>query len=119
MAKVRYLPSDFRFKADFGTYQSTPNKFTGVSVPKFVKQFTLHYKPHTRTLNQEYLAQQNGETDTKVIVIRHNAKVVEGQVAVSVRYCASESKRKLWSQPLRLSDFEKTQESWVMAYGRA
>ena len=42
----------------------------------------MHYKPHTRTLNQEYLAQQNGETDTKVIVIRHNAKVVEGQVAV-------------------------------------
>lgn len=82
MAKVRYLPSDFRFKADFGNYQSTPNKFTGVSVPKFVKQFMLHYKPHTRTLNQEYLAQQNGETDTKVIVIRHNAKVVEGQVAV-------------------------------------
>ena len=82
MAKVRYLPSDFRFKVDFGTYQSTPNKFTGVNVPKFVKQFTLHYKPHTRTLNQEYLAQQNGETDTKVIVIRHNAKVVEGQVAV-------------------------------------
>lgn len=82
MAKVRYLPSDFRFKADFGTYQSTPNKFTGVSVPKFVKQFTLHYKPHTRTLNQEYLAQQNGESDTRVIVIRHNAKVIEGQVAV-------------------------------------
>ena len=82
MAKVRYLPSDFRFKSDFGTYQSTPNKFTGVNVPKFVKQFTLHYKPHTRTLNQEYLAQQNGETDTKVIVIRHNAKVVEDQVAV-------------------------------------
>ena len=70
MPKVRYLPSDFRFKADFGTYQSTPNKFTGVSVPKFVKQFTLHYKPHTRTLN------------TRVIVIRHNAKVIEGQVAV-------------------------------------
>ena len=69
-------------EADFGTYQSTPNKFTGVNVPKFVKQFTLHYKPHTRTLNQEYLARQNGETDTKVIVIRHNAKVVEGQVAV-------------------------------------
>ena len=67
MPKVRYLPSDFRFKADFGIYQSTPNKFTGVSVPKFVKQFTLHYKPHTRTLNQEYLAQQNGETDTKVL----------------------------------------------------
>ena len=82
MAKVRYLPSDFRFKADFGAYQSTPNKFTGVNVPKFVKQFTLHYKPHTRTLNQEYLAQQNGETDTKVIGIRHNAKVVEGQVVV-------------------------------------
>lgn len=82
MPKVRYLPSDFRFKADFGIYQSTPNKFTGVNVPKFVKQFTLHYKPHTRTLNQEYLAQQNDETDTKVIVIRHNAKVVKGQVAV-------------------------------------
>ena len=82
MPKVRYLPSDFRFKADCGTYQSTPNKFTGVSVPKFVKQFTLHYKPHTRTLNQEYLAQQNGETDTRVIIIRHNAKVIEGQVAV-------------------------------------
>lgn len=80
MARVRYLPSDFRYKADFGTYQSTPNKFTGVSVPKFVKQFTIHYKPHTRTLNQEYLAQQNGESDTIVIVIRHNAKVLEGQV---------------------------------------
>ena len=82
MPKVRYLPSDFRFKADFGTYQSTPNKFTGVSVPEFVKQFTLHYKPHTRTLNQENLAQENGESDTKIIVIRHNAKVIEGLVAV-------------------------------------
>lgn len=82
MVKIKYLPSDFRYKADFGTYQSAPNKFTGVSVPTFVKKFTLHYKPHTRTLNQEYLAQQNGETDTKVIVIRHNSKVTEGQVAV-------------------------------------
>ena len=33
MRKVKYLPSDFRYKADFGTYQSTPNKFTGVRVP--------------------------------------------------------------------------------------
>ena len=82
MRKVKYLPSDFRYKADFGTYQSTPNKFTGVSVPIFVKQFTLHYKPHIRTLNQEYLAQQNGEDDTRVIVIRHNSKVIEGQVVV-------------------------------------
>ncbi|MDU3800131.1 MAG: phage head closure protein [Streptococcus sp.] len=78
MAKI-YSAVDFRAKADFGSYESVSNPYTGVSVPKFVKKFTLHYKSHTRTLNQEYLAVSAGESESRVIVIRHNSKVVEGQ----------------------------------------
>ena len=47
MARKQYKPTDFRNKAEFGAYESVPNQFTGVSVPKFVPKFTLHYKPHT------------------------------------------------------------------------
>ncbi|MCY7173673.1 phage head closure protein [Streptococcus gallolyticus] len=77
MAKI-YSAVDFREKADFGSYESVSNPYTGVSVPKFVKKFTLHYKSHTRTLNQEYLAVSAGESETRVIVVRHNAKVIKG-----------------------------------------
>lgn len=77
MAKI-YSAVDFRAKADFGSYESVSNPYTGVSVPKFVKKFTLHYKSHTRTLNQEYLAVSAGESEARVIVVRHNAKVIKG-----------------------------------------
>ena len=43
MARKQYKPTDFRNKAEFGAYESVPNQFTGVSVPKFVPKFTLHY----------------------------------------------------------------------------
>lgn len=79
MANKKYSAVDFRKKAEFGKYESVENPFTGISTPKFVKLFTLHYKPHTRTLNQEYLAISAGESETRVIVIRHNSKVSEGQ----------------------------------------
>lgn len=79
MGRKQYKPTDFRNKAEFGAYESVPNQFTGVSVPKFVPKFTLHYKPHTRTLNQQYLAISAGESESRIIVIRHNSKVVEGQ----------------------------------------
>ncbi len=75
----KYSAVDFRNKAEFGAYESVPNQFTGISVPKFVPKFTLHYKPHTRTLNQQYLAISAGESESRIIVIRHNSKVVEGQ----------------------------------------
>ena len=78
MARKQYKPTDFRNKAEFGAYESVVNPYTGVSVPKFVSKFTLHYKPHTRTLNQEYLAISAGESESRIIVIRHNSKVVEG-----------------------------------------
>ncbi len=74
----RYLPSDFRQVAEVGTTKSVPNPYTGVSVPKYETLFKVHYKPHTRTLNQQYQAVQAGLTDTRVIVIRHNKKVSEG-----------------------------------------
>ncbi|MCW8645705.1 phage head closure protein [Streptococcus macedonicus] len=78
MGRKQYNPTDFRNKAEFGTYESAANPYTGISVPKFVPKFTLHYKPHTRTLNQEYLAVSAGESETRVIVVRHNAKVIKG-----------------------------------------
>ncbi len=79
MGRKQYKPTDFRNKAEFGAYESVPNQFTGISVPKFVPKFTLHYKPHTRTLNQQYLAISAGESESRVIVIRHNPKVAKGQ----------------------------------------
>lgn len=76
MAK-QYLPSDFNKKVEFGTVKSTTNPNTGANIFAFVPSFTLHYKPHTRTLNQQYLAIQASLSDTKVIVIRHNKNVTE------------------------------------------
>lgn len=78
MARKQYKPTDFRNKAEFGAYESVANPYTGVSVPKFVPKFTLHYKPYTRTLNQQYLAISAGESESRIIVIRHNSKIVEG-----------------------------------------
>lgn len=75
----QYLPSDFNKKVEFGTVKSVLNPNTGVNTSSFVPSFTLHYKPHTRTLNQQYLAIQASLSDTKVIVIRHNKSVTEAQ----------------------------------------
>lgn len=73
----QYLPSDFNKKVEFGTVKSTTNQNTGANIFAFVQSLTLHYKPHTRTLNQQYLAIQSGLSDTNVIVIRHNKSVTE------------------------------------------
>src|SRR5699024_4982922 len=79
MARKQYKPTDFRNKAEFGTYEAVANTVTGVSVTKYVPRFTLQYRPHTRTLNQQYLAISAGESESRVIDIRHNSKVAEGQ----------------------------------------
>ena len=50
----QYLPSDFKNKAEFGTVKSPTNPNTGANIFAFVPSFTLHYKQHTRTLNQQY-----------------------------------------------------------------
>lgn len=73
----QYLPSDFKNKAEFGTVKSVLNPNTGVNTNSFVPSFTLHYKPHTRTLNQQYQATQASLQDSKVIVVRHNKKLTE------------------------------------------
>ena len=39
-------------------------------------QFTLHYAPKTRTLNQVYALSGSKLMDSKVITIRHNPKVI-------------------------------------------
>lgn len=72
-----FLPSEFNKVADFGTTKSVENQYTGISIPKFVSLFKLHYKPHTRTLNQQYQATQAKLDDTKVIIVRHNKKLTE------------------------------------------
>lgn len=75
-----FKPSDFRLKAEFGSIDTVENEYTGSDETVFVSKFFLHYKPHTRTLNQQYLAGQNGLLDTRVIVIRHNSKVSENML---------------------------------------
>ena len=79
MAKV-FKPSDFRLRAEFGAIETVENEYTGSDETVFVPKLSLHYKPHTRTLNQQYLAGQNGLLDTRVIVIRHNKKVTENML---------------------------------------
>lgn len=82
MAK-RYLPSEFSKVASFGEIKSAPNA-AGVNIPKFIKLFTLHYRPVRRTQNQTYLAKQSGLDDTVDICIRHNPKVTE-KLQVEIR----------------------------------
>lgn len=73
-----YLPSQFGKTCEFGTVETTENPFTGAEMPgEFVSKFKLHYKPHTRTLNQQYLAAQANLSDTRVIVVRHNKRVTD------------------------------------------
>ena len=53
------------------------NQYTGISIPKFVSIFKMHYKPLTRTINQKYQDTQAKLDDTKVIKVRHNKKLTE------------------------------------------
>ena len=74
-----FLPSEFNKVADFGTTKSVENQYTGISIPKFVSLFKLHYKPHTRTLNQQYQATQ--ASDHRRYTVQH---------------CVNQSRRRLW-----------------------
>lgn len=71
-------PNYFNHIAQFGIIKSEKNKYTGVSVPKFVPQFTLHYALYRRSVTQRYLdALDSEKTDDLLIYIRHNNKVLD------------------------------------------
>ncbi|MYV04445.1 phage head closure protein [Furfurilactobacillus milii] len=69
-------PSSFNRVAQFGTSKQVTNPATGGKTTHFVQQFSLHYAPKTRTLNQTYALSGSTLMDSKVIIIRHNQKVI-------------------------------------------
>lgn len=75
----RILPSQFNRVAQFEKQGNTTTG-AGVNIPKPQFAFTLHYAPVTRSLTQQYLAQQVSNADTIVIAIRHNPKVSQNML---------------------------------------
>lgn len=69
-------PSSFNRVAQFGTSKPVTNPATGGKSTQFMPQFSLHYAPKTRTLNQTYALSGSTLMDSKVITIRHNQKVI-------------------------------------------
>ncbi|MEY8701019.1 phage head closure protein [Streptococcus ferus] len=76
MAKI-ILPAEFNQLVEFGTIESVEDENTGINYAEFKSLFTLHAKTVRRSLYQTYQAEQAGLSDTKNIVIRHNAKVID------------------------------------------
>lgn len=71
-------PNYFNHIAQFGIIKSEKNKYTGVSIDKFVPQFKLHYALYRRSVTQRYLDALGSEkTDDLLIYIRHNNKVLD------------------------------------------
>lgn len=72
---LKYKPSDFNKKAQFGTIKSGFNPKNGNPITHFVPQIGLKYAPRTRTMTQQYTIAGTTLEDTILIVIRHNKAV--------------------------------------------
>jgi len=69
---LKYKPSDFNKRAQFGSIKTVTNPNTGGKSKVFVAEITLHYAPKKRTLTQQYTILGTNLEDTILIVIRHN-----------------------------------------------
>lgn len=76
---LKYKPSDFNKKAQFGTIKSGFNPKNGNTIKQFVPQIVLKYAPKIRTLTQQYTILGTKLEDTILIVIRHN-KAINGKL---------------------------------------
>lgn len=72
---LKYKPSDFNRKAQFGTVKTGYNPKNGNPITQFVSQIGLKYAPRTRTMTQQYTIAGTTLEDTILIVIRHNKAV--------------------------------------------
>ncbi|WP_273707179.1 phage head closure protein [Leuconostoc mesenteroides] len=72
---LKYKPSDFNKKAQFGTIKSGYNPKNGNSIKQFVPQIGLKYAPRTRTMSQQYTIAGTKFEDTILIVVRHNKAI--------------------------------------------
>ncbi|KAA8327049.1 phage head closure protein [Leuconostoc carnosum] len=72
---LKYKPSDFNKKAQFGTIESGYNPKNGNPIKQFVPQIGLKYASRTRTMTQQYTIAGTTLEDTILIVIRHNKAV--------------------------------------------
>ncbi|MFT8713922.1 MAG: phage head closure protein [Leuconostoc pseudomesenteroides] len=78
---LKYKPSDFNKKAQFGSVQEVPNPHTDSPQRKFVADATLRYAPRTRTMTQQYSLLGTTLEDTIIIVTRHNKVTSNSLVA--------------------------------------
>ncbi|MBD9363843.1 phage head closure protein [Leuconostoc mesenteroides] len=72
---LKYKPSDFNKKVQFGTVKSVVNPNTGQKVKQFVSQIGLKYAPRTRSMTQQYSITGTSLEDTILIVVRHNKAI--------------------------------------------
>lgn len=73
---TKFEPYQFNRVADFGRSVSTKNA-AGVSVPKFNKQFSLHFYQSKKTLTQQYLALKTEYENTIILVVRHDSRIAD------------------------------------------
>ncbi|WP_127849480.1 phage head closure protein [Lacticaseibacillus hulanensis] len=77
MAKL-LTPAQMTQKAKFGSLVSLENA-QGVNVPTFKPEVTLHFAAIKRSMAQNYLLTGTDLEHTRVIAVRHNAKINETQ----------------------------------------
>lgn len=69
---LKYKPSDFNKKVQFGSVKTTQNPKTGSPIRNFVPDKILRYAPRNRTMTQQYSLLGTKLEDTIIIVTRHN-----------------------------------------------
>lgn len=68
-----YQPYQLTKVCLLGTFKSVTNKFTGVSIPTFLKVKEAHYAQLKRTRSQKYSLVGTSLADTVEIVIQHQS----------------------------------------------
>lgn len=74
---LNYDISRLKQRVEFGTTESVKNKYSGVSIPTFVSQFTVWCGSYSQTLTQQYTLLGTNQKAVKSIVIRHNDRVTD------------------------------------------
>lgn len=72
---MKYKPSDFNKKAQFGVYETIEDDLGNQKAGGFVPRFTLHYMTKLISFNHQFSIQGTMYENTTTIIVKHNQKL--------------------------------------------
>ncbi|GAK31968.1 prophage protein [Weissella oryzae SG25] len=69
---------EFNQRCEFGTFQNTDYDVNGQMKQEFVPEFKVWFGYRQQTISQQYELEGLGESEIKIIAIRHNSEIKHG-----------------------------------------